>query len=409
MNLLKYIKTILKVCFYILLILGALLLLLILFVKVWANCSTDEREFAYGVPIQIENKLEDDILVLLYPVKLKDSVPVRTNVKQVKIEKNSDDFIRYYLGKGITNLKDVVIGVAIWKASDIANPAIPKTPYITKTLYDPCFEIGPGKYGIFARIIVSEDTKPCNNLPDGVDNAIRIRGDSFDIEWVFIDEPDFKGYMSKYETTNHQYCNYLNSALVSGKIRIGSDNMVYGNSGKYKDLPYFKIAGDDNGSQIAFAADVFTVVTRDGYDMSNFPVVEVSWYGAMAFCEHYNYRLPTQEEWLAAADYDGSYKYGYGVTENTSLANYNSENPLLFTRYPYTTPVGYYGYFGYGLADMTGNLWEWTNTPWGKCYIACGSGWGIDRDCAISDSIHVPPNYNNSGVGFRVCRTEQEE
>jgi hypothetical protein len=38
--------------------------------------------------------------------------------------------------------------------------------------------------------------------------------------WVYIDEPNFTGYMSKYETTNAQYCQFLNDALASGDIIV---------------------------------------------------------------------------------------------------------------------------------------------------------------------------------------------
>jgi len=54
--------------------------------------------------------------------------------------------------------------------------------------------------------------------------------DPNNLTWVYINEPNFTGYMSKYETTNTQYCVYLNAALASGDIYV-SGNRVYGSNG----------------------------------------------------------------------------------------------------------------------------------------------------------------------------------
>jgi hypothetical protein len=55
--------------------------------------------------------------------------------------------------------------------------------------------------------------------------------------WVSINDPGvpghepFNGQMSKYETTNAQYCQFLNAAKASGDITVGADNKVYGANG----------------------------------------------------------------------------------------------------------------------------------------------------------------------------------
>ena len=72
--------------------------------------------------------------------------------------------------------------------------------------------------------------------------------------------------------------------------------------------------------------------------------------------------MPTEWEWQAVADYDGSYTYGCGITISKSKANYYDAgyaNPLGLTSYPYTSPVGYYPAYGYGMCDMAGNANEW--------------------------------------------------
>ncbi|MHC4640946.1 MAG: formylglycine-generating enzyme family protein [Planctomycetota bacterium] len=242
--------------------------------------------------------------------------------------------------------------------------------------------------------------------------------------WVYIDDPGvsghegFTGYMSKYETTNAQYCEFLNAALASGDIIVGEDNKVYGaegsNSGEdFAGELYFITSEAGTGSQIIYSDDIFSVVNRDSNDMIDHPVVEVSWYGATAFCNYYVYRLPTVWEWRAVADYDGSYKYGCGTSIDQNLANYwdnGHANPLNLSSKPYTSPVGYYPCYGYGMCDMAGNVWELTSSCnssdcFDGSYIFLGGAWNYyDYCCLISDRYSFLPDSTSYCHGFRVCR-----
>ncbi len=231
--------------------------------------------------------------------------------------------------------------------------------------------------------------------------------------WVYINDPGvsghepFNGEMSKYETTNAQYCEFLNAALASGDVVIQSSD-VYGNSGPYDGQIYYDMSS--SYAQISYSGGSFYVETRDGYSMANHPVVEVSWYGAMAFASYYGWRLPTEWEWQAVADYDGSYIYGCGTTIDHSKANYDFDNPLNLTSYPYTSPVGYYPAYGYGMNDMAGNVWEWTDS----CYYAgCNPDYRVFRGgcwvdlvnhCEVSSRHCYDPGTSYDHLGFRVCR-----
>ena len=251
-----------------------------------------------------------------------------------------------------------------------------------------------------------------------------------DMVWVYIEDPGvddtgdsvpgheaFNGYMSKYETTNAQYCLFLNDAIASGDITV-SDNRVYGANGSndgadFVGEKYCDTFAADSDSQIIYNGGVFIIRSRDGYDMSNHPVVEVSWYGATAFCNYYEYRLPTEWEWQAIADYDGSYDYGCGTTIDQSKANYfdgDYANPLALSSDPYTTPVDYYSSYGYGMNDMAGNVWEWTSSCY---YVDCDFGYRFIRGgswcnyasyCTVTYRILDDPFGPGSTIGFRVCR-----
>ncbi len=244
-----------------------------------------------------------------------------------------------------------------------------------------------------------------------------------DMVWVHIDDPGvsgyegFTGYMSKYETTNAQYCAYLNAALASGDIYV-SDNIVYGSNGSnsgadFIDEVYLDTYAADSDSQVSYSGGVFSVRSRDGYSMANHPVVMVSWYGATAFCNYYGYRLPTEWEWQAVADYNGSYIYGCGTTIDLSKANYldgDFANPLGLSSYPYTSPVDHYSSYGYGMNDMAGNVFEWTDSCYyGDCnrdYRVMRSGcWNYgDFSCPVAYRQANGPHSTGGIAGFRVCR-----
>ena len=85
----------------------------------------------------------------------------------------------------------------------------------------------------------------------------------------------------------------------------------------------------------------------------DYPVTHVSWYAAMAYAQWADKRLPTEAEWEKAArgGFEGV-KYPWGNAIDASKANYdgNFDGP---------TPVGNYAPNGYGLYDMSGNVWEW--------------------------------------------------
>jgi len=244
---------------------------------------------------------------------------------------------------------------------------------------------------------------------------------AFDLVWVTINDPGvsghegFNGEMSKYETTNAQYCEFLNAALASGDITVVS-NVVKGaigsNSGEdFEDKIYFATYEASTSSQITYSGETFSVRSRDGHDMSNHPVVIVSWYGATAFCNYYGYRLPTEWEWQAVADYDGTFNYGCGLTIDQTKANYHDNdsgyaNPLGLTSSPYTSPVNHYSTYGYGMNDMAGNVCEWTSSVSGSdCVIRGGGSWFRPAiECFVSSTLNRNPQSPNSDLGFRACR-----
>ena len=260
--------------------------------------------------------------------------------------------------------------------------------------------------------------------------------------------------MSKFEVTNQQYCAFLNFALSKGTIQV-NDGIVFDASNEQ--VSYCSTHGNDFHSQIDYEPDMFSVRTKYGVEMFNHPMVEVSWFGAAAYCNwrsvregfetcydpvtwecdfsRSGYRLPTEAEWEYAArggEGDPYYRYPWGDTIGGSNANYwSSGDEFDSGAHPRTSPVGYYDGSqipagvdmanGYGLYDMAGNVLEWCNDRYDSGYydvsppedptgpadgahrVLRGGSWITDTGpCRTAYRYYDYPDTRLNFAGFRI-------
>ncbi len=161
------------------------------------------------------------------------------------------------------------------------------------------------------------------------------------------------------------------------------------------------------------------------------PVERVNYHDVDAFVRALNaghgalrFRLPTEAEWEFACRADTTTPFSTGANVTTDQANYNGHFPYDgFARGVYRetpTPAGTFPSNPWGLADMHGNVWEWTSDWYGRYApgpavdpqgprdgdkkVIRGGSWYFDANsarCALRYT-HAPADRGFS-LGFRVA------
>ncbi|MPY95743.1 MAG: SUMF1/EgtB/PvdO family nonheme iron enzyme, partial [Acidimicrobiia bacterium] len=170
-------------------------------------------------------------------------------------------------------------------------------------------------------------------------------------------------------------------------------------------LDQFEVTGDQYAK---FLQEVEGVERPTGWDsraapvgLENHPVVGVSWLWADAYCSALGKRLPTEEEWEAAARGQDGRLYPWGADPAAvalPLSGTHAVGSIPGTRSPL------------GVDDLVGNVWEWVGQPYdpveGEAVVRRGGRNGLVRDGALDRQAVDPANRSVlSETGFR-CSAE---
>ncbi|MDR0306975.1 MAG: formylglycine-generating enzyme family protein [Chitinispirillales bacterium] len=156
------------------------------------------------------------------------------------------------------------------------------------------------------------------------------------------------------------------------------------------------------------------VVVPKEFRGPNLPVVCVTWQHARAYCASVGMKLPTEAQWEYAAlggAQSSRFSWGNSVPDKSRCAMGAPHQVALFAPN------------GYGLYDMTGNVWEWTadfydrdsysypqdtdpKGPESALYRTIrGGGWysGVS-ELRIQNRHWFSPNFAETSLGFRCVR-----
>jgi formylglycine-generating enzyme required for sulfatase activity len=152
------------------------------------------------------------------------------------------------------------------------------------------------------------------------------------------------------------------------------------------------------------------------WNQPDYPVVGVSWYEAAAFCLWLSnitgekIMLATEQQWQRAAQGDTTRVYPWGGKFDKDRCNMDTQS---------TTPVTRYDDKGeslFGVADLSGNVWEWclTNYDTGSQGVndhtiyRCQRGGAWNTPSAnilrVDHRRRGEPAFRSNDIGFRIAR-----
>ncbi len=216
--------------------------------------------------------------------------------------------------------------------------------------------------------------------------------DWFDADLFMSEQPQHEVYLPDFEMSKHLVTNddyYLFSWETAHRLPKGWQGFTYPNG---KDLhPVVGITMDD-------------------------ALAYIDWLNSKTKS---NYRLPTEAEWERAARWVDGRMYPWGNVFATWRCN------TLESGVNGTTPVGIYSTSGDSrdeIADMVGNVWEWTCSQYmpypydakdgrekldkTKKVVVRGGAWYYSRKMARCTAREgIAPNYSSPALGFRLARS----
>ena len=180
-------------------------------------------------------------------------------------------------------------------------------------------------------------------------------------------------WIAKYKVTNLQFIDFLN-AQPDASLQLTAEGIVGHYSpdttdtifddGDYLFYQFIDSTSHYNYGLITWDGDKYVV--DEVYN--NHPVVNVTWFGANVFANYYDYKLPNEFEWEKASRGDTGCDYPWGGFYGDDISLYSNYYDSGDSFDNGTTPIDYFindstsNQSPYGVIDMVGNTYEWTNS-----------------------------------------------
>lgn len=225
---------------------------------------------------------------------------------------------------------------------------------------------------------------------------------------------------------------------------------TYFNEKDSSDLAYipggYFVMGDEDGEENerpaakvfvqSFYIDIYEITNKQyklfdrkfknstSLDCDHCPVTDVTWEKAESYCKWAGKRLPSEAEWEKAAKGTQQFKWPWGnlplKNRANILGNLESQSNEGYNASP--APVGSFpqGATVFGVFDMAGNVWEWTNSlylpyknnvnsdiRYQKQYrVIRGGSWkNIPENARTTFRHPVPPDTKLQNIGFRCAKS----
>ncbi|XP_074528591.1 inactive C-alpha-formylglycine-generating enzyme 2 isoform X2 [Halichoeres trimaculatus] len=152
----------------------------------------------------------------------------------------------------------------------------------------------------------------------------------------------------------------------------------------------------------------------------DFPVVQVSWNDAQAFCKWKGKRLPSEEEWEWAARgglQGRTYPWGNKFQANRSnlwQGSFPDKDTAEDGHHGVSSVTAFPPQNSYGLYDMMGNTWEWTSTTFRGAqpmYVLRGASWidtvdgSANHKARVTTRMGNTPDSASDNLGFRCANS----
>ncbi|XP_034824554.2 formylglycine-generating enzyme [Maniola hyperantus] len=232
-------------------------------------------------------------------------------------------------------------------------------------------------------------------------------------------------YLDKYEVSNRDFSIFTESSNYKTEAETFGDSFVFTLflNGTFKEkLKDFRVMQapwwykvDGSNWRHPYGPD------SNISDLMDHPVIHVSWNDAVAYCKWRDARLPTEAEWEAACrggNHNFTYPWGDKLYPNKkhmsniwqgTFPNHNSAKD----GYIGTNPVHFFPQNDFGLYNMAGNVWEWTQDSWSheniKEKVKKGGSYLCHRSYCYryrcSARSHNTDDSSAGNLGFRCART----